>query len=167
MNLSSAKQIRMVTGSFPPANEVAGRLCFYSCLWFCSQGGRVPGQVPPRAGTPPRRCTPLGRYTPPGQVHPSPGNASSDTVNKRAVRVPLECILVTNTITLCYWVPPLWFKVFTQTRVRIDSDIPCDPRKWVQDPLKSEQISESEPVCQFLHILIDSIIIGSGRISES
>ena len=23
----------------PPANEVAGRLCFYRCLWFCPQGG--------------------------------------------------------------------------------------------------------------------------------
>ena len=23
----------------PPANEVAGRLCFYSRLWFCSSGG--------------------------------------------------------------------------------------------------------------------------------
>ena len=23
----------------PPANEVAGRLCFYRCVWFCSQGG--------------------------------------------------------------------------------------------------------------------------------
>ena len=25
--------------SLPPANKVAGRLCFYSCLWFCSRGG--------------------------------------------------------------------------------------------------------------------------------
>ena len=34
-------------------------------------------------------------------------------------------------------------------------------------PLKSEQISESEPVYQFLHILIFSILIRSERISES
>ena len=51
----------------------------------------------------------------------------------------------------------------------LDSDIPSDPRKWVQYQLKSGQIyiSESEPVCQFLYILIVSIIIGSERIFES
>ena len=51
------------------------------CQSFCSQGGRVPGQVHPpragpgqvhpRAGTPPLgRYTPLGRNTPSGEVHP-------------------------------------------------------------------------------------------------
>ena len=25
----------------PPANEVAGRLCFYRCVWFCSRVGGV------------------------------------------------------------------------------------------------------------------------------
>ena len=70
------------------------------------------------AGTPPGRYTPLGRYTPSGQVHPQPPgrytprqvhpcgqvpprrytcpptNTCWDTVNKRAVRILLECILV-------------------------------------------------------------------------
>ena len=44
--------------------------------------------TPPRwAGTLPGRYTPLGRYT-------SLGSACWDTVNKRAVRILLECILV-------------------------------------------------------------------------
>ena len=37
----------------------------------------------------------------------------------------------------------------------------------LSDSRKSERISELDPVCQFLHILIVSIIIGSERISES
>ena len=74
--------------------------------------GTPPGRyTTPWAGTPPNRYTspqagkPPGRYppwadTPPGQVHPPPGrytppgNACWDTVNKRAVRILLECILV-------------------------------------------------------------------------
>ena len=33
----------------PSANEVAERQCFYTCLWFCSQGGGVhpPSRHPP------------------------------------------------------------------------------------------------------------------------
>ena len=49
---------------------------------------------------------------------------------------------------------------FILTEFDSDSDILSDSRK-------SEQISELDPVCQFLHILIVSIIIGSERISES
>ena len=85
--------------------------------------GRTPGKVHPlgrythRAGTPPRQVqtppgqvhppgqlhpqagTPLGRYTPqagtpPGRYTPSHHSSCWDTVNKRAVRIPLECILV-------------------------------------------------------------------------
>ena len=52
-----------------------------------------PWQVHPLAGTLP------GRVYPPGLVHSPwactpPGNACWDTVNKRAVRILLECILV-------------------------------------------------------------------------
>ena len=70
-------------------NDVGARLCFYSCVWFCSQGGKYltrytprdqvhlrtrytprPG-IPPKPGTPPRSGTPPGtRYTPLDQVHP-------------------------------------------------------------------------------------------------
>ena len=63
-------------------NEVGARLCFYRCVWFCSQWGygTPPGtrytprdQVhPPGPGTPPigTRYTPRTRYTPPDQAHP-------------------------------------------------------------------------------------------------
>ena len=58
----------------------------------------------PRQVHPPAQVHPLGRYTPPwqvcplagtppGQVHPIP-QCIWDTVNNRAVRIPLECILV-------------------------------------------------------------------------
>ena len=86
------------------------------------------GQTPPRQ-TPPGQ-TPPGRHTPPGQTpsprqtHTHPGqtppltagirphpvhagihiplpSACWDTVNKRAVRIPLECILVLNQDMIC------------------------------------------------------------------
>ena len=72
------------------------------------QAGTPPGRYPlagtaPQADTPPvGRYTPLpGRYTPqagtpPGRYTPS-HSACWDTVNKRAVRIPLECILVITT----------------------------------------------------------------------
>ena len=130
---------------FTARNEVGVRLCFYTCLWFCSRGGgsgqtllwadTPPGQTPPGKTTP--RQTPpaqnmlgygqqaggmhltgmhscwccyfpygwgvsqhaMGHTHPPRQT-PSSGqtsplrNACWDTVNKRAVRILLECILV-------------------------------------------------------------------------
>ena len=62
--------------------------------------GRHPMDTPSRQ-TPPRQTPPLGRHpsgktngqTPPGR-HPPPGSACWNTVNKRAVHIPLECILV-------------------------------------------------------------------------
>ena len=59
--------------------------------------GTPPWQVLPKvhtpwAGTPPPGQVHTGRYTP-GQVHPH-HSACWDTVNKWAVRIPLECILV-------------------------------------------------------------------------
>ena len=86
--------------------------------WAGTPPGRytqTPRQVPPlgrynpQVGIPPGRYTPLGRYhlgryttqigTPPGQVHPpdiyTPRHSACwDTVNKRPVRIPPECILV-------------------------------------------------------------------------
>ena len=86
-------------------NYCPQRSCFYTCLSFCSQGGRgichthpwadipwvdTPGQTPPRQTHPPGQTPPaqwmLG-YTP----LPS---ACWDTVNKRAVHILLKCILV-------------------------------------------------------------------------
>ena len=45
------------------------RLCFYTCLSFCSQGEYLGRYTPPQAGTPswaatPPAGTPCGRYTP-------------------------------------------------------------------------------------------------------
>ena len=48
-----------------PANEVAGRLCFYTCLWFCSFGGvshgRSHGTPPGQTNPPPLRWSMSGR----------------------------------------------------------------------------------------------------------
>ena len=45
--------------------------------------------------TPPRQVHPLGRYTIPWTGTPPTGHSACwDTFNKRAVRIPLECILV-------------------------------------------------------------------------
>ena len=86
------------------------------CQSFCSPGGCLPlvrrgGSATPGADTPwqtpPAQCmlgyTPLTAqcmlgYTPPCPVHTGIHNpplpSAWDTVNKRAVRIPLECILV-------------------------------------------------------------------------
>ena len=80
-------------------------------LWAgASQAGTPPQQVPPRQVHPPRVGTPrqvhhpgqvppgyvypLGRYSPPREGTPPGHSACWDTVNKRAVRIPLKCILV-------------------------------------------------------------------------
>ena len=85
----------MISRFLPPANEVCEGYVFTGvCL---ARGGvwqTPPGQVHlPRAGTPP------WADTPPGQVHPAPGRYIPplflrQTVNKRAVRIVLECNLV-------------------------------------------------------------------------
>ena len=63
------------------------------------RGIHSPGRYtpPPRQVHPPGRYTHLGRY--PQQVHPL-CSACRDTVNKRAVRIPLECILVHLSVIL-------------------------------------------------------------------
>ena len=72
------------------------RLCFYTCLSI-HRGSTWAGAS--RAGTPPGQVHPLGRYTP---RHPwagtPPGKACWDMVNKWAVRILLECILVKSTM---------------------------------------------------------------------
>ena len=72
----------------PPANEAWGKVIFLHLSVILFTGG-VPGQVHP-----PGRNTSLGRYTPPGRYTPIPISACWHTVNKRAVRILLECILV-------------------------------------------------------------------------
>ena len=67
---------------FTARNEVGARLCFYRCVWFCSQGGvgtppqtwytpRDQVHTPPGPDTPPgTRYTPHTRHTRQDQVHP-------------------------------------------------------------------------------------------------
>ena len=86
------KSIRLPLAAIflPPANEVWGKVIFLhlSVILFTGGGG-VSGQVPPGRYTHPPAGTPL---PPPGRYTPS--NACWDTVNKRAIRILLECILV-------------------------------------------------------------------------
>ena len=87
--VSERKQMRTrhrpQTSCYRPKKKFA-KLSFYICLsviLFTGYGGEYLGRYPPRAGTP------LWAGTP-----PPPGNGCWDTVNKRAVRILLECILV-------------------------------------------------------------------------
>ena len=96
-------------------NEVGARWCFYTCLYFCSQGGVCPiacwdttpthprtrGRHPPGAdplgpesGTPQTR----GRHPPPEHT-PQVQCMLGDKGNKRAVRILLGCNLVLQYIS--------------------------------------------------------------------
>ena len=98
----------------PPPMKLWPRLCFYSCLWLCPQGGSPTGRPPwqggppagrPPAGTPHQGGTPQQGDTP-GKEPPSAGRPPSretplarrtpprHTVNERPVRILLKCILV-------------------------------------------------------------------------
>ena len=76
------------------------RLCFYTCLSFCPQGGVRPSacwDTPPRSRHTPRANTPLKQIPPwrrhPRSKHPPPRNR---WVLLWTVRILLECILVLN-----------------------------------------------------------------------
>ena len=91
-------EINVSNPSLSPANEVREGYVFTDvCL---STGGEPQGQTSP-GQTPPGRHQPLPS-TPSsasGDTHPLP-SACWDTVNKRSVRIPLECILVLYNIPL-------------------------------------------------------------------
>ena len=83
------------------------RLCFHRCLWGCLPHcmlgytpPRTRGRHPPPPGLvadTPRADTTLSRHLPgqtPHWVDTPLQSACWDTANKRAVRIPLECILV-------------------------------------------------------------------------
>ena len=65
--------------SLPPANEVAGRLCFYTCVILFTGGGDIPACITGHIGIhplgrhPPRADTPRQTPPPPGQTPPPPG----------------------------------------------------------------------------------------------
>ena len=111
------KLIDFIYVFLPPANEVWGKVKFAAACVKNSvhRGGtssgtpqagtpNPPGQVPPGlippGQVPPWACTPPQVHpragTPPGQVHPQDQYMLGDMGNKRAVRILLECILVTH-----------------------------------------------------------------------
>ena len=113
-----------------PSATKLRRLCFYTCLSFCSQGGLplcMLGYHPPAADPPtpgPGTCweetpqtrhppPPPGADTPPDQAPPRPGiTQGADTAREqtppgrwlllRTVRILLECILVLKSILNCF-----------------------------------------------------------------
>ena len=56
----------------PAATKLWPRLCFYTCLWFCSQGGSPGRENPPGRKNPPPQAgrLPLDQADPPGQGEP-------------------------------------------------------------------------------------------------
>ena len=91
-NLKLNTEFMLQIPLLPPAKEVCKGYVFTGvCL---STGGGVCSiacwDTHPLAGTPPCRYTPC-RYTP--SRYTPRRSACWDTVNKRAVRIPLECIL--------------------------------------------------------------------------
>ena len=75
----------------PPATKLGQGYVFTGVCHSVNKGGRVPDQVP----TPRTRSTPRTRYTTPwDQVRPLAQSMLGDMVNARAVRILLECNLV-------------------------------------------------------------------------
>ena len=63
----------------PAATKLWPRLCFYTCVWFCSQGGLQAGRTPPIRENPPGTGRPPrpGRTPRPGRP-PGPGRTPPD-----------------------------------------------------------------------------------------
>ena len=66
------------------------RLCFHRCLSVQGGGACVPGMYAPQAHT----HDPPGMHAHPPKHTPLPCRILRDALNERAVRIPLECILV-------------------------------------------------------------------------
>ena len=88
----------LLVALLPAATKLWPRLSFYSCLWFCSQGGSasVHAGIPPAQEGDPlgRRPTIPPRRRPPGKEAPPGRRLPWHTVNERPVRILLECIVV-------------------------------------------------------------------------
>ena len=80
---SVSVRARLHQTSLPSATKLR-RLCFYTCLSFCSRGGLPQCML----GYRPLRSTPPGSTPPPGRRLPL-----------WTVRILLECILVINAVT--------------------------------------------------------------------
>ena len=114
-----------------------GGVCLSTC-WGChttTPGSRhLPAKCTPQEQTPPRtRYTPWSRHPPgPGtpprdQVHPLQ-SMLGDTVNARAVRVLLECHLVSLMFTFNImrqftekWWPPFRFRQFVKSQTYLST----------------------------------------------
>ena len=84
---------------YRPQTKFAKVMFLHLSVSHSVQRGEYLGRYTPLGRYNPRQVHPLGRYThPPGRYTPRagtpPSSACWDTVNKRAVRIPLECILV-------------------------------------------------------------------------
>ena len=113
---SAERNLRNVMSVITARNEVGARLCFYRCVWFCSQGAGVPDQVPPPPGpgTPPRtRYTPPGPGTPPppDQVHP-PGTREIRSTRGRYASY-WNAFLLFNMFWLLIWLIVWMIYIFT------------------------------------------------------
>ena len=106
LSRSPVQSVIVFHAYLPPANEVWGKVIFYTCLPFCSQGGGLAsmhaslvtwlgGLQPGGIGQTPQVCLRGGAV---GQTPPKTHGILRDTVNERAVRILLECILVWNMI---------------------------------------------------------------------
>ena len=58
------------TQFLPAATKLWPRLCFYTCVWFCSQGGSPGRENPRQGGTPREGEPPRTRQTPPRPGRP-------------------------------------------------------------------------------------------------
>ena len=63
----------------PAATKVWSRLCFYTCLWFCSRGGLRAGRTPRTGRTPPGRENPPPRQGGPPSREEPPSPDQADT----------------------------------------------------------------------------------------
>ena len=97
----------------PPANEVAGRICFYTCLSFCSQGGASSQHALlvtwPDGPFPGGVCLWVGgRQTPPppprSQIRSTGGRYASHW-NAYLFRVFLKCLLSYDHIVYFCFLP--------------------------------------------------------------
>ena len=138
-SLTVKKQFFIWFTFLPPTNEVCKGYVFTpvchsvhwgeGCLPQCMLGYTSPwADTPSAADIPTVADTPCSRHPPPQQQTPHPPSSRhppalcmlGDTGNKRAVRILLECILVSSSFFLCWsWLMKYltWtWQVFTMTK---------------------------------------------------
>ena len=74
----------------PAATKLWPRLCFYTCVWFCSQGGSPGRENPPGSKHPPPEQTPpqQGEPLPPGTRQTRPPLEQTPPAPPRSGRPP-------------------------------------------------------------------------------